>query len=334
MTLRERTERWEQDKLSPYASRAARSMGRPNPETQCPARTGYQRDIDRIVHAKSFRRLMHKTQVFLNPEGDHYRTRMIHTLEVSRIARTVARALALNEDLAEAIALGHDLGHTPFGHAGEWALDEVMPGGFTHQGQSLRVVDHLERGGKGLNLMFETRDGIVCHTGPVHAKTPEGQMIHKADRIAYLTADIDDALRAGVLRIGDIPASVRERLGDNHSGRVNAFVLDLIDYSAGRAEISLSPDMEEVMKRLRAFLFEHIYKNPAVKGEEAKARDILQKLFDYYLSHPDELPAEGRPVWESEGPERAVCDYVAGMTDRFAVTRFEEIFVPKGWEKI
>ena len=331
MTLRERTELWERDRLSPYASRAAHSAGRLRPEPPCPIRTAFQRDIDRIVHAKAFRRLMHKTQVFLNPEGDHYRTRMIHTLEVSRIAQTVARALGLNEDLTEAVALGHDLGHTPFGHAGEWALAAVMPGGFTHQGQSLRVVDKLEKSGLGLNLTMETRDGIAHHSGPVRAKTLEGQLVHKADRVAYLTADIDDALRAGVLRAGDIPAPLREALGDSHSERINAFVLDLIESSAGRDALTLSPAMEDIMARLRIFLFERIYKNSVVKGEESKAVDILQELFSHYLSHPEELPADLKPVWETEGLDRAVCDYIAGMTDRFAVTRFEEIFVPKGW---
>ena len=331
MDLRSRTERWERERLSPRAKLACDSRGRLRPEDDCPSRTCFQRDIDRIVHAKAFRSLMHKKQVFLNPGGDHYRTRMIHTLEVSRIARTVARALALNEDLAESISLGHDLGHTPFGHAGEWALAEVMPGGFTHYGQSLRVIDRLEQGGGGLNLTWESRDGIAHHTGPVWAQTLEGQLVHKADRIAYLTADIDDALRAGVLRATDIPSRVREVLGDRHSGRINAFVQDMITYSSDSTKILLSPDMELTMATLRAFLFERIYKNPEVKGEETKASDILQKLFAYYLSHPLELPLDIRPIWEEEGAERAVCDYIAGMTDRFAVTRFEEIFVPKGW---
>ncbi|MCL2748166.1 MAG: deoxyguanosinetriphosphate triphosphohydrolase [Oscillospiraceae bacterium] len=333
MTLRERAEKWEQERLPPYAAHAAQSRGRIRAEEPCPARTCFQRDIDRIVHAKSFRRLMHKTQVFLNPGSDHYRTRMIHTLEVSRIARTAARALSLNEDLAEGIALGHDLGHTPFGHAGESALSAMMPDKFTHYQQSLRVVDRLEQGGKGLNLTFETRDGIACHSGPVRAGTLEGQLVHKADRIAYLTADIDDALRAGVLATADIPSSIREVLGDKHSGRINVFVQDLIASSAGKPEITLSPPLESVMAQLRAFLFARIYRNPEVKGEEAKAVDILQKLFVYYLSHPDKLPPDTRPIWESEGAERAVCDYIAGMTDRYAVNRFEEIFVPRGWER-
>ena len=333
MILRERTEQWEREKLSVYAATAADSEGRPRQEPPCPARTCFQRDIDRIVHAKSFRRLMHKTQVFLNPGGDHYRTRMIHTLEVSRIARTVARAVALNEDLTEAIALGHDLGHTPFGHAGEWALAEMMPGGFTHYEQSLRVVDRLENSCSGLNLTYETRDGIAHHSGPIRARTLEGQLVFISDRVAYLTADIDDALRAGVLQGGELPREVRERLGERHSDRVNAFVLDLIAYNAKKDTISLSPSMDQIMSRLRVFLTERIYKNPEVKGEEAKARDILQKLFAHYLSHPNELSPDILPVWENEGAERAVCDYIAGMTDRYAVTRFEEIFIPKGWEK-
>ncbi|MDR3208122.1 MAG: deoxyguanosinetriphosphate triphosphohydrolase [Oscillospiraceae bacterium] len=310
-----------------------RAEERVHTEPPCPVRRAFQRDIDRITHAKSFRRLMHKTQVFLNPEGDHYRTRMVHTLEVSRIARTVARALSLDEDLTEAIALGHDLGHTPFGHAGEWALADMMPDGFTHYAQSLRVVDRLERGGQGLNLTQAVRDGIVCHSGPVRAATPEGLLVHKADRVAYTTSDIDDALRAGILRVSDIPAPLRQLLGDKPSSRINAFVSDLIAQGADTGTIAFSPPIETAMSELRAFLFERVYKNPEAKGEESKARDLLQRLFIHYLTHPDQLPGDTRPVWEAEGPERAVCDYIAGMTDRYAVARFGEIFTPKGWER-
>ncbi|MDR2671615.1 MAG: deoxyguanosinetriphosphate triphosphohydrolase [Oscillospiraceae bacterium] len=333
MTVRESVERWEAERLSAGAVRAAESRGRAQPEEPCPLRTDFQRDTDRIVHTKAFRRLMHKTQVFLNPEGDHYRTRMTHTLEVTRVARTMARALHLNEDLCEAIGLGHDLGHTPFGHAGEAALTALMPGGFTHYAQSLRVVDRLERGGQGLNLTWEVRDGIVCHSGPVRARTLEGRLVHKADRIAYLSADIDDALRAGILTLEDIPRPLRARLGDTLSTRINAFVSDLVAHSRAREDIALSPPMEEAMRALRAFLFERVYKNPVAKGEETKARDFLQKLFEYYVRRPDELPPDMRAAAEIEGRERAVCDYIAGMTDRFAVARFEEIFVPKGWQR-
>ncbi|MDR0381576.1 MAG: deoxyguanosinetriphosphate triphosphohydrolase [Oscillospiraceae bacterium] len=331
MTVRESVERWETERLAAGAARAAESRGRARPEEPCPLRTDFQRDTDRIVHAKAFRRLMHKTQVFLNPEGDHYRTRMTHTLEVTRVARTAARALRLNEDLCEAIGLGHDLGHTPFGHAGEAALATLMPGGFTHYAQSLRVVDRLEHGGRGLNLTEEVRDGIAHHSGPVRAQTPEGRLVHKADRIAYLSADIDDAVRAGILTLEDIPRPLRRLLGDTLSTRINAFVSDLVAHSRER-EIGFSPPLEEAMRTLRAFLFERVYKNPVAKSEETKARDFLQKLFEHYVRRPDELPPDMRAAVEAEGRERVVCDYIAGMTDRFAVARFEEIFVPKGWQ--
>ncbi len=333
MTVRERTEEYERSRLSPHALLAAESRGRERVEEPCPVRTIFQQDIDRVTHTKAFRRLMHKTQVFLNPEGDHYRTRMTHTLEVSRIARTMARALSLNEDLTEAVALGHDLGHTPFGHAGELALAAVMPGGFTHNDQSLRVVDRLERGGAGLNLGYETRDGIAHHSGPVCAATLEGRLVHKADRIAYLSSDIDDALRAGIMLGQDIPSHLRILIGDEHSSRIDILVRDIIDNSAQKPTLVMSPALETAMTDLRAFLFDRVYKNPVAKSEESKAHDILQKLFEYYMKHQDKLPPDAGDVIEEEGPERAVCDYIAGMTDRFCVARFEEIFIPKGWER-
>lgn len=333
MTARERIEALEVQLLSPYASKSAGAKGRAWPEPPCPVRTLFQQDIDRIVHAKAFRRLMHKTQVFLNPEGDHYRTRMTHTIEVSRIATVMARALALNEDLSEACALGHDLGHTPFGHAGEQALAALMEDGFTHNDQSLRVVESLERGGRGLNLAFETKDAIWHHSGPVRPLTLEGELVHKADRIAYISSDIDDALRAGILRPGDIPAHLRALTGDAHSERIDAFVRDIIASSLDKPAVSMSTAMEDAMVQLRDFLFEHVYKNPIAKGEESKARDIIHKLFEYYMHHIDALPDDATEVVEQEGAARAVCDYIAGMTDRFAVARFEEIFIPKGWER-
>lgn len=333
MTVREQIERSEADRLSPHAVLSGTARGRARPEESCPLRTAFQQDIDRIIHAKSFRRLMHKTQVFLNPEGDHYRTRMTHTLEVARVARAMARGLRLNEDLCEAVGLGHDLGHTPFGHAGEAALAAMTPGGFTHNEQSLRVVDFLERGGRGLNLTEEVRDGIAHHSGPVWARTLEGRLVHKADRIAYLSSDIDDALRAGILSPSDIPQELRALLGDTPSERIDAFVRDIVGQSMGKNEIVQSPALGDAMRVLRAFLFERVYKNPVAKGEETKARDMLQRLFEHYVSHRDELPPDTRAAAESDGPERAVCDYIAGMTDRFAVARFEEIFVPKGWRR-
>ncbi len=314
-------------------SGVARSRGRPVPEEPCPIRSDFQRDVDRITHSKAFRRLMHKTQVFLKPEGDHYRTRMTHTLEVTRIARTAARALRLNEDLAEAAALGHDLGHTPFGHAGEAALNAVCPGGFSHNAQSLRVVDVLERGGLGLNLTFETRDGIVCHTGPVRASSPEGQLVHKADRIAYINHDIDDAIRAGILSEGDIPAALRDALGHSPTQRIDTLVRDLIEATGQAGQVGLSPAREEASAALRRFLFERVYKNPVAKGEEHRAQDMLQRMYEHYVRHKDELPRDHLPWVERDGLERVVCDYIAGMTDRFAVARFEEIFVPRGWER-
>ncbi len=310
------------------------SKGRLHPDTPCPLRNDFQRDIDRIIHAKSFRRLIHKTQVFLNPEGDHYRTRMAHTLEVTRIARTMARALGLNEDVTEAVGLAHDLGHTPFGHAGEKALASIVPGGFSHNAQSLRVVDVLERGYLGLNLTHEVRDGILHHTGDEPASTLEGQLVAKADRIAYLSSDIDDAIRAGILSPTDIPAELSRILGETHSQRVDTLVRDIVSHTRKVCTVSTSPEVTVAMDTLRDFLFERVYKNPVAKGEESKAQDILLKLFDYYLKHPDALPEDVRARLDLEGEHRAVCDYIAGMTDRFAVSRFDDLFIPKGWNRV
>ncbi len=294
-------------------------------------RTAFQRDIDRIVHSKAFRRLMHKTQVFLAPEGDHYRTRMTHTLEVSRIARTIARGLRLNEDLTEAAALGHDLGHTPFGHAGERALSELMPGGFAHNVQSLRVVERLENGGAGLNLTWEVRNGILCHTGEDPAATLEGRIIRLADQIAYINHDIDDAIRGGVLYPMDIPLALSQRLGFSHGARIDALVTDIIETSRGKNVVEQSEEYSRAMAELRAFMFEAVYRNPAAKSEEGKARDVIRFLFEHYRRDPDALPGEFQDIRAREGSERAACDYIAGMTDPYAVEQFQALVVPRAW---
>ena len=331
VTLRESTEELEQQTLSPYAALATATKGRLRPIPPCAIRTCYQRDIDRIVHSKSFRRLMHKTQVFLQPEGDHYRTRMTHTLEVARIARTIARGLRLNEDLTEAIALGHDLGHTPFGHAWERILNEILPGGFRHNEQSLRVVDRLENGGDGLNLCYEVRRGILCHTGPDRAETLEGQVVRLSDKIAYINHDIDDAMRGGIIYPLDIPLDISQVLGFDHSGRINTLVGDVIRASQGKDKICQSEACGSAMARLRAFMFEAVYHNPIAKGEESKAQDMIARLFEYYQKDPDKLPPDYQDIRMREGVDRAVCDYIAGMTDKYAVEKYCEAYVPMAW---
>ena len=331
MTVRERTEQIERETLSPYACRSAESRGRARPLERCPMRTDFQRDIDRIVHCKAFRRLKHKTQVFLEPEGDHYRTRMTHTLEVSRIAQTIARGLRLNEDLTEAAALGHDLGHTPFGHAGERILNEIMPGGFEHNVQSLRVVERLENGGAGLNLTWEVRNAILCHTGDDAADTLEGRIIRLADQIAYINHDIDDAIRGGIIFPMDIPLSASQVLGFTHGERIDALVTDIIRESEGRNAVRQSEECRKAMVELREFMFRAVYYNPVAKGEESKAQDMIRRLYDYYRRYPDELPAEFQEIRLMEGEERAVCDYIAGMTDKYAVEQFGDIAIPKAW---
>ena len=331
MTLREQTQRWEEEKLSPLACRSAQTRGRVRPEEECQVRTPFQRDTDRIVYSKAFRRLKHKTQVFLQPEGDHYRTRMTHTLEVSRIARTIARALALNEDLTEAIALGHDLGHTPFGHAGERLLDRVMPGGFAHYQQSVRVVERMEKNGEGLNLTWEVRNGIVCHTKGPQAATLEGQVVRLADQIAYINHDIEDALRGGVIYPMDIPLEVSRVLGFTHGARIDALVKDAVEASRGQDAIRQSPEVGEAMAALKDFMFANVYTNPLAKGEEGKAQELLLRLFEHYQKNPDELPADFQAIRQEEGVDRAVCDYIAGMTDPFAVEKYKELFIPMGW---
>lgn len=330
MTVRERTEEFEEKLLSPYASLSGRSRGREVPEEPCDLRTEYQRDRDRIIHCKSFRRLKHKTQVFLSPEGDHYRTRLTHTLEVSQIARTIARALLLNEDLTEAVSLGHDLGHTPFGHAGERALDAIFPGGFRHYEQSGRVVEKLEKGGRGLNLTFEVRDGIVCHTTGREASTAEGRIVRLADRIAYLNHDIDDAERAGVLREEDIPESITGALGGSKSARIDTLVHSVVENSpAGR--IGMGAEVRAAFDGLAAFMNDRVYSNPYAKSEETKVPQLIGALYDY-LTKPGNLPADMLAIAEQDGAERAAVDYIAGMTDHYAVELFEKIYVPKAWK--
>ncbi len=333
MTVREEIERQEHKRLNPLACFADRSQGRPRYEEPRieDVRTCYQRDIDRIVHSKAFRRLMHKTQVFLQPEGDHYRTRMTHTLEVSRIAGTMTRALGLNEDLAEAIAMGHDLGHTPFGHAGEAALTDCLGKPFRHNEQSLRVVDYLEKDGQGLNLTHEVRMGILKHTGPSWPESLEGQVVRRSDQIAYVNHDIDDAIRANILTNEDIPRAISDVLGNTHSQRINSLVTDLIRTSREAGYICLSAPVDKALKDLRSFMFERVYRNPIAKGEESKAKAMLGRLFEYYISHPEALPADFQPQLSFDGMERTVCDYIAGMTDNYAVDKYKEIFIPTGW---
>ena len=334
MTVREELERQEHKRLNPLAAFADQSKGRPRYEEprEEDVRTCYQRDIDRIVHSKSFRRLMHKTQVFLQPEGDHYRTRMTHTLEVARIASTITRALGLNEDLAEAIAMGHDLRHTPFGHAGEVALTQCLGKPFRHNEQSLRVVDVLEKDGQGLNLTHEVRNGILCHTNDPWPNTLEGQIVRRSDQIAYVNHDIDDAIRAGILTNDDIPDAITDILGHSHSVRINTLVTDAIYTSREAGTVCLSPNVEKALKDLRSFMFENVYRNPIAKAEESKAKAMLGKLFEYYIKNPEALPEDFQPQLSFDGMERTVCDYIAGMTDNYAVDKYTEIFIPSGWQ--
>lgn len=332
--MRLEREKLEHEFLQPCAARAQNSRGRLVPEPECEMRTCFQRDIDRIIHSKSFRRLMHKTQVFLQPEGDHYRTRLTHTLEVSRIARSIARALLLNEDLTEAIALGHDLGHTPFGHAGERALAELMKGegGFTHYEQSLRVVDILEKEGHGLNLTWEVRNGIVRHTTPPPAATLEGRVVKLADRIAYINADMDDAVRAGLLREEDIPEEITCALGDVYSQRINTLIRDAVQASTGKEDILLSPEIAFVLDSFHDFMFQAVYKNPAAKSEEVKVSGIIEGLYSYYVRRPELLPGEYSMVAEKDGIPRAVCDYISGMTDKYCLDTYSLLYIPAGWQ--
>ena len=322
----------EEQTLSPYAFLTKNTRGRDHPYVPCENRTEFQRDRDRILHSKSFRRLMHKTQVFLFPADEHYRTRMTHTLEVTQVARIIARALQLNEDLTEAAALGHDLGHTPFGHAGEAALTDMMGRPFHHNEQSLRVVDQLERDGRGLNLTYEVRMGILGHTGTFIPETWEGQVVRVSDRIAYINHDIDDAMRAGILTEDDIPRDIALVLGGSHSARINTLVENMIYHTQESGILGMEPEVAGAMDRLRTFMFQHVYTNPVAKGEESKAKDIIRRLFEYYSKHPDKLPADFIPQLDFDGMERIVCDYIAGMTDKYAIYKYSEIFIPTAWQ--
>ena len=324
-------ERLETETLSVYATLSKNTRGRETPIEPCQIRTEFIRDRDRILHCKSFRRLKHKTQVFLSPQGDHYRTRLTHTLEVSQIARTISRALRLNEDLTEAISMGHDLGHTPFGHSGEDVLDALLPDGFEHNVQSLRVVEKLENDGAGLNLTFEVRDGILHHKKSGTPATLEGVVVSLADRIAYINHDIDDAIRAGVLKESDLPDECIRVLGNSHGKRINTMILDVVEQSAGKPQVRMSERMYVQFDALRDFMFDNVYKNPKAKSEEEKAKRVINELFEYYLSHIELLTGEYAKYLETDGKERAVADYIAGMTDNYAVSEYMRIFVPKSW---
>lgn len=327
--IREITEQNEHKSLSSLASFADRSLGREKDEPADDIRTCWQRDRDRIIHSNAFRRLKHKTQVFLSPEGDHYRTRLTHTLEVTQIARTIAVALRLNENLTEAIALGHDLGHTPFGHAGERALNELYPGGFTHYEQSVRVCRCLEKDGRGLNLTKEVLNGIERHTGGEPAMTLEGRIVRLADRIAYVNHDIEDSIHAGVMSETDIPAALRKTLGNSKSKRINTLVRSAIENS--EFDICLAQDVQEAFDELHSFMFLKVYTNPYCKSEEGKAAHMIEMLYEYYSEYPDKLPNPFEEICLREGSDRAICDYIAGMSDRYAVHTFQTLFVPDSW---
>jgi dGTPase len=342
-TIREELEDLEKKTLSPFATLSSKTKGRQIFEEECPLRPAFQHDRDRIIHSKSFRRLKHKTQVFLIPMGDHYRTRLTHTLEVSQIARTIARALRLNEDLTEAVSLGHDLGHTPFGHAGEDTLNEIVPGGFNHADQSLRVVDLLEKDGKGLNLTFEVRDGILKHTkgkGEILCEDPaamaftrEGQVVRIADIVAYINHDIDDAIRGGVISQNNIPGDCLKCLGDTHSKRINTMVTDIIQETlrSGKGKLSISKGVLSAVWDLREFLWEHVYESKAVHTDFYKATKILRELYQYLVDHPDYFLTLIKMESLYDSLERCVCDFVAGMTDRYAFSLYEKLFLPLPW---
>ena len=333
MTIRARQELEERTRLSPYAALSAESAGRAHAISDDELRTCYQRDRDRIIHCKSFRRLKYKTQVFLSPMGDHYRTRLTHTLEVAQVARTLARALRLNEDLTEAIALGHDLGHTPFGHIGETTLNKLMPGGFKHNVQSLRMAERLENNGKGLNLCKETLDGIRNHSGADDPMTLEGWCVRRADRIAYINHDIDDAIRGGILKPFEIPRRCLSVLGQTHGERINTMIWDIINTSMDKPIVAMSDEVREASDELREFLFAYVYHDDWRKKEEARCDYIVTALFNHYLAHPEQLPGEYLEIVYTEGPERAACDFVGCMTDRYAIDQFTALFVPNAFDK-
>lgn len=332
MNIRENLEKLEMEYLSPYAAHSANSKGREREEEPCDIRPVYQRDRDRILHSKSFRRLKDKTQVFLTPEGDHYRTRLTHTLEVSQNARTIAKALRMNEDLVEAIALGHDMGHTPFGHAGERALNAVSPHGFCHSDQSVRTVDLLEKGGQGLNLTMEVKDGIRNHQTKGTPATLEGKIVRLSDKIAYIHHDMDDAIRGGILKESDVPVEIAEVIGYTTGERLDHFIHDIVSTSYGKNDIMMSQPVADAMKKLRQFMFERVYQNQDAKSEEGKAEMLIQTLYNYYRHHLELLPRDYvELVQRGESEEQVVCDYIGAMTDRFAIAKYEEIYIPKSW---
>ena len=333
MNIREQAEEREFQYLSRYASHSRESKGRERVEEECDIRTVYQRDRDRIIHSKAFRRLKDKTQVFLAAQGDHYRTRLTHTLEVSQTARTIAKALELNEDLVEAIALGHDLGHTPFGHAGEAALNEICPEGFAHFKQSVRVVERLEKNGEGLNLTWEVRDGMLNHRTSGTPHTLEGQVVRLCDKISYIHHDMDDAQRAGIISEDDIPVTLRMLLGYTTRERLNTFVHDVIENSLEQDTIKMSAEIYEAMMDLRALMFQNVYENPTAHKEEEKVVKMLTELYEYYVEHPEAMSTEYRElIVRGEKKEQAVCDYLSGMTDQYSIRKFREIYIPKAWE--
>jgi dGTPase len=333
LNIRQKLEKREHEILSPYAEFSDQSKGREQYEAPCDIRPIFQRDRDRILHSKAFRRLKHKTQVFLAPEGDHYRTRLTHTLEVAQIARTIAKALLLNEDLTEAIALGHDLGHTPFGHAGERALNRICPFGFEHHLQSIRVVEVLENRGKGLNLSSEVRDGIRNHQTEGTPSTLEGKIVRLCDKIAYINHDIDDAIRGRIIREDEIPRKYTDILGHSLGDRLNTLIHDIVSNSENRDDIIMSPEIEAAMHHLREYMFQSVYMNKRAKGQEEQAERLLEQLFLYYQKHLEQLPEEFRLRMEKldEPSYRVVCDYIAGMTDRYAVAKFKELMIPSAW---
>lgn len=332
MNIRESLELWEKEYLSPHACLSMNSKGRTKGETECDIRTVFQRDRDRIIHSKSFRRLKDKTQVFLTPDGDHYRTRLTHTLEVSQTARTIAKALKLNEDLVEAIALGHDLGHTPFGHAGERALNDVNPEGFRHSEQSVRTVDILEKEGQGLNLTMEVLDGILNHQTGSKPSTLEGQVVRLSDKIAYIHHDMDDAIRAGILAESDVPKGIRDAIGETCNDRLDCFIHDIVTTSKDKGEIMQSAEIGAAMVDMRSFMFENVYTNPVAKAEEGRAEELIKTLYWYYLEHPQLLPRYlVELMYTGSTPEQVVCDYIASMTDRYVISQYSEIFIPKTW---
>ncbi len=332
MTIREKFEKEEHERLSEFASKSDETRGRDYEDTECDIRTAYQRDRDKIIHSKSFRRMKHKTQVFLAPYGDHYRTRLTHTLEVAQLARTIAKAIRANEDLTEAIALGHDIGHTPFGHVGERTLTACSGRLFSHNEQSVRVVERIEKDGKGLNLTWEVRDGIRNHKTSLNPSTLEGKIVRIADKIAYVNHDIDDGIRAGVLNEDALPKECTNILGHSTRDRINTIILSVVEHSMDKPVIDMDPDVKTALYNMRQYLFEAMYANPVVKAEEVKAAKILEILYGYYMDRPEEMPNEFKLMLnEGEDKVTVVCDYIAGMTDNFAVEKFQELYIPRSW---